>query len=208
MKILLKILISLTLISASLILIWFIKSMQPSLFPTTYLILIAGSSVNLIAGIGLLLIAIQLAKKTELIRRKTEQFTAEKVQEVLEKKLYNVDEGYMEGRLLFEAGALAAYLKRRGEAMGKLTKTGEYLSYENFMEGFKWVIKYVMEKIPGLKDKSYTLPLLLQIEDPYVGKVLEKLAEIYETCKIIGMNYIPAKVLKSFASILKKYIKE
>jgi hypothetical protein len=169
--------------------------------------LIAGSSVNLIAGIGLLLIAIQLAKKTELIRRKTEQFTAEKVQEVLEKKLYNVDEEYIEGRFLFEAGALAAYLKRRGEAMGKLTKTGEYLSYENFMEGLKSVIKNVMEKIPGLKD-TYTLPLLLRIEAPYVGKVVEKLAEAYETYKRAGINHIPPKVLKSFASILKKYIKE
>jgi hypothetical protein len=207
MKSLLKILISLILIFASLILIWFIKNTQPSLFPTTYLILIAGSSVNLIAGIGLLLIAIQLAKNTELIRRKTEQFTAEKVQEVLEKKLYNVDEEYIEGRFLFEVGALAAYLKRRGEAMGKLTKTGEYLSYENFMEGLKSVIKNVMEKIPDLKD-TYTLPLLLQIEAPYVGKVVEKLAEAYETYKRAGINYIPAKVLKSFASILKKYIKE
>jgi hypothetical protein len=208
MRTLFRIFISFAFIFVGLILIWLVKSIQPSLLPTSYLILIVGSSVNLIAGIGLFLLAIQLAKKTELVKRKTEQFTSEKVQATLEKRLYGLDEENIEGRLLFEVGAIAAYLKRRGEVVTKLAKTGEYLPYENFMKGLKSFIKNTMEKFPGLEDKSYTLPLLLQIEDLYIGKVLEKLAEAYDAYKRVGINYIPAKLLKSFASILKKYIRE
>jgi len=204
MKILLKILISLILIFASLILIWFIKSMQPSLFPTTYLILIAGSSVNLIAGIGLLLIAIQLAKRKI---KKSEQFTPEKIEKALEEGISGWEK-YIENRLIFIIGAIAAYSKPRGKAVSRLTETGEYDIYKKLKEGVKRFIENIMRRNPDLRKESYALPLLSQIEDPYVGQTLEILAKMYEMYKKLGMEYVPKDGLKKLASILEKYVKK
>lgn len=202
MKILIGICISFVFISIALILIWLIKNIQPLLTPSGYLILTIGGSVNLIIGISLFLTILY-----QFARRKTEELTPERVREILKKEVRGLGEEDIEGKLLFGAGSIAAYLKRRGTVMTRLTKEGEYLPYENFKEGLRLAIEDVMEEFPGLRYKSYTLPLLKGLKTPYVGKVLENLSEKYEIYKRIGINYFPRKSLKSLADIFKRYVR-
>jgi len=118
------------------------------------------------------------------------------IRKKFEKELYGKKEN-IEGILLFRIGSLAAFVKRRGTSIGEISKSGEYLSYENLKEGVKGIIKDFLKKYPKLKYSSYVLPLLAKLKDPYVGKVLEILAEEYEIYKKFGFNYLPRKSLKT-----------
>jgi hypothetical protein len=200
MKILFRICISFILIFTALVLLWLVKSVQTLPF-TSYLILAIGSSINLIAGISLFLIVLYQ------FVRKTEEFTPEEIRKKFEQELYGIKEEDIERKFLFHAGSFAAFIKRRGVSISRLTKSGEYLLYENLKEGIKLTIKDIMKKYPSLERRSYVLSLLTRLEDPYVGKVLEILAEEYEKCKKIGIDYLSKKSLKNLTDKLKKYVK-
>jgi len=203
MKVWLRILVSLFLIFISFALLQLLKSL-----PLAGEFLLVGSGITFGVGcillLSTLLLVLQLTKEA---KRKTEAITAEYVEKRLEEKTADIKPEYLEGKLMFDAGDLASYIKKRGVARGGLGETGTYKPYEELWYGIQRRARSILKEHPDLKN-SYVLPLLEKVHPAYVGKVLEILAETTEVYKRINFTFIDKKGLKRLASIIGKYVKQ
>lgn len=197
-----RIFISLIAIFLSILGLFLIQNFKERIPREGYFILSPLLSISLSLGIISGIYAIVKIAKTR--RAEISEVSVEKRLEEKTKEIYEIE---LEGRLLFEAGALASYLKRRGTTISKVDESGIYADYENWLKGLKMRIRSIERYNPKILENTYTFKDLLMLPLVYVDKVLEVLSSFYERCKRAGLNYLPRKAIRRFSAILKKYVR-
>lgn len=203
-----KAFVSILLVLLSFGIIWSIRSLQIPSTSTGYFVFTAGVSLSLLVGTALILSTLYhfvSGRSAARIERKTEKMTVKDIYEKLERRLLGINPIEMEKRLISGAGAIAAYLKKRGVSRGRLTERGQYLTYEVWASAVKKVVNSVLEKYPVLRRTTYLLDKLSKIDVLHLSEMMEDFAHLYEKSRRMKLDYVPAQDLRNLRYSMEKH---